>query len=113
MQKLDYTFEDVQFSPQISFKSRATRAAGISASCSEEDSKTEANKGSQCYQSGGAGIGFIDPSTMATGRGIMRSIAERAYVAYREANDTGIAQLASGVSGNDVGGHERQSDTAS
>ena len=73
-----------------------------------ENSSTKADKSSQCYQGGGEGVGFFDPSAMATGRGVMRSIAERAFIAYCKANDTGIAQLASGISGDDIGGCKRK-----
>ena len=111
MQKLGYTFKDVQFSPQINFAARATRA--YSAYCSEADSAAEAGKGSQCNQGSREGIGFFDPSAMATGRGVMRSIAERAYITYCKANVTSLTQLASGVSGDGIGGHKRKGNTTS
>ena len=110
MLKLGYTFEDVQFIPQIRFKARATQTDSAS---SEEDSAAEAASGKDSHQGGGEGVGFFDPSAMATGRGVMRSIAERAFIAYCKANDTGIAQLASGVSGDGIGGHKRKGNSTS
>ena len=97
MRQLSYIFTDVRFSPQIQFKAGApTKAA-----CGEDG-----------HQGSRARIGFIDIGRMAAGQVALHSIAERAYVAYREANDTGIAQFASCVSGDVFGGHKCQSNTA-
>jgi hypothetical protein len=106
MLKLGYIFEDVQFIPQINFTARAICAD--SDPYSEEGSSAEAGKGSQCNQGSREGVGFFDPSAMAAGRSVMHSIAERAFIAYCKANDTSLAQLASGVSGDDIGGCKRK-----
>jgi len=97
MRQLSYTFEDVRFSPQNQFKA----ASPTKAACSQDR-----------YQGSGAGVGLIDVGGMVSGQVSLRSIAERAFITDCAANDTGIAQFASCVSGDVFGGHKCQSNTA-
>jgi hypothetical protein len=92
MRKIKYLFTDVQFSKEILFASHPTRA---------------------CDKSHRAGIGFIDIGGMVSGQVSLHSIAERAFISDCAANDTSVAQLASGISGNDFGGHKRSRNTTS
>jgi hypothetical protein len=95
MLKLGYKYINVRFSKKIISVASPTKAA-----CCKDS-----------HQGCGAGIGFIDIGRMVSGQVSLHSIAERAYVAYRQANDTSIAQLASSISGDDFSRHKRQSDT--
>ena len=98
MRQLSYTFEDVRFFPQIQFKA----ASPTKAACSQDR-----------YQGSGAGVGLIDVGGMVSGQVSLRSIAERAYLTNSKANDTGIAQFSSSVSGDDFGGYKCPRNTAS
>jgi hypothetical protein len=116
MHKLGYTFEDVQFFPQITYTSKAARTAGFEAvDCAEENQKAKPTKAcpAECYQDSGTRIGFIDIRGLAFRQVALFSIAERSFVPDCPADDSSVAQFASGISSGQFCGYNSTSNTPS
>jgi hypothetical protein len=103
MTKLKIHYINVQFSPQITHARSSFKAAAPTKAACDKDG----------HQGCGEGIGFIDFGAMATGRGVMLSIAERAFLSYSSADVTGVTQFSSSVSSDGQWRHESTSNAAS